>query len=454
MHLHFMGIGGIGMSGLADLAVSRGFSVGGCDMKLNGLLHRLTDRGASITQGHDPRHLAHSIDLLVYSTAVSPSEPELADARARGIPTMTRGQFLAEFTRQQRLIAVAGAHGKTTTSGMAAQLLLQAGWDPTIVVGGKLLSLGSNAHFGRGTYAVAESDESDGSFLHLFPEVAIVTNLDREHLNHYQTFERLLAAFYQFVEQIAPGGTLIRCSDDPLVRRILTHPQQISYGFLPGADVTVSVSLLRGHGSRFHALWNGRSLGTFALQVPGRHNILNALGVVALGLTLDIPLGTIREALAYYQGAQRRFQVVRLPGDIWFVEDYAHHPEEIQATLAADAVTGRRRLVVFQPHRYSRTQSLEREFSGCFDRADGVIITDIYSAFERPIPGISGERLAGLIKAHGHPCVRYVPKLELPSFVNRIAHAGDTVFFLGAGDINEVCHELATSLSSSTRTAR
>src|SRR3989338_7963578 len=301
MHVHFMGIGGIGMSGLADLGVSRGFSVGGCDVTFNGLLNRLVDRGASIAQGHDPRHLAHPIDLLVYSTAVSPSEPELADARARGIPTMTRGQFLAEFTRDKRLIAVAGAHGKTTTSGMAAQLLLQAGWDPTIVVGGKLLSLGTNARFGRGTYAVAESDESDGSFLHLFPEVAIVTNLDREHLNHYQTFERLLAAFYQFVEQIASDGTLIRCYDDPVVRRILTHPQQISYGFLPGADVTVSVSFLRGHGSRFRAMWNGRSLGTFQLQVPGRHNILNALGVVALGLTLDIPLGTIREALANYQ---------------------------------------------------------------------------------------------------------------------------------------------------------
>src|SRR3989338_140568 len=361
MHLHFMGIGGIGMSGLADLAVSRGFSVGGCDVKLNGLLNRLTDRGASIALWHDPRHLAHPVDLLVYSTAISPSEPELAEARAHGIPTMTRGQFLAEFTREKRLIAVAGAHGKTTTSGMAAQLLLQAGWDPTIMVGGKLLSIGTNARFGRGAYAVAESDESDGSFLHLFPEVAIVTNLAREHLNHSRTFERLLAAFYQFVEQITPGGTLIRCSDDPLVRRILTHPQQISYGFLPGADVTVSRILLHGHGSRFQAVWNGRSLGTFQLQVPGRHNILNALGVVALGLMLDIPLGTIREALADYQGAQRRLQEVRLPGDIWFVEDYAHHPEEIQATLAADAVTGRRRLVVFQPHRYSRTQSLRSE---------------------------------------------------------------------------------------------
>jgi len=417
-------------------------------------VHRLADRGASILLGHDPVHLAKPIDLLVYSAAVSPSEPELAQARARGIPTMTRGRFLAELTQDKRLIAVAGAHGKTTTSGMAAQLLLQAGWDPTIIIGGKLVSLGTNARAGRGTYVVAESDESDASFLHLFPEVAIVTNIDREHLNHYHTFERLVAAFYQFVEQIKPGGTLIRCSDDPLVRRVLTHPQQLSYGFNPGADVTVSRSCLSGHGSRFEAAFNGRSLGTFHLRVPGRHNILNALGVVALGLTLDIPLGTIRDALAAFQGTQRRFQVFHLPGDIWFVEDYAHHPEEIQVTLDADAVAGRRRLVVFQPHRYSRTQSLEREFSGCFDRADGVIITDIDSAFERPIPGVSGERLAGLVRAHGHPWVRYVPKRDLSAFVNRVAHAGDTVFFLGAGDIGELCHELAQRLSSPARTPR
>jgi len=449
-----MGIGGIGMSALADLALADGCSVGGCDLKFNGLLHRLADRGASILLGHDPLHLAKPVDLLVYSSAVAPNEPELAHARARGIPTMTRGRFLAQLTRHKRLMAVAGAHGKTTTSGMAAQLLLQAGWDPTIIVGGKLLSLGTNARAGRGTCVIAETDESDGSFLHLFPEVAIVTNIDHEHLNYYQTFERLLAAFYQFVEQIRPGGTLIRCSDDPLIRRILTHPQQVSYGFNPGADVTVSRVAFNGHGSQFRAVFNGRSLGTFHLRLPGRHNILNALGVVALGLTLDIPLGTIREALAEYRGAQRRFQVFRLPGDIWFVEDYAHHPEEIQATLAADAVADRRRLVVFQPHRYSRTQSLEREFSGCFDRADGVIVTDIYSAFERPLPGVSGERLAGLIKAHGHPWVRYVPKRDLPSFVNRVAHAGDTVFFLGAGDIGELCHELAQRLSSAARIAR
>jgi UDP-N-acetylmuramate--alanine ligase len=334
---------------------------------------------------------------------------------------------------------------------MASQLLIQAGWDPTVVVGGLMLSLGTNARSGTGAYMVAESDESDGSFLLLSPDIAIVTNIDREHLNHYGTFARVVEAFEQFVSRLRPGGTLIRCADDPVIRERLSHPSQVSYGFGPGADVTAEPVQLHGFGSRFRAAYHGRSLGVFTLQVPGRHNVLNALAVISLGLTLELPLVTIREALRQFRGTGRRFQVVRLPGDIWFVEDYAHHPAEIRATLAADALPERHRVVVFQPHRFSRTQSLEAELTTCFDRADGVIVTDIYSACEPPIPGISGERLAGLIKAHGHPCVRYVPKPELPVFVSRIARSGDTIFFLGAGDIGELCHDLAARLHSPAR---
>jgi len=444
--LHFMGISGIGVSALAEICLSRGLRVSGCDLKLNGASHQLEDRGALITTGHDPSHLAGDVELVVYSAAVPSHEPELLAARARGIPAISRGQLLAELAAEKRLIAVAGAHGKTTTSGMASELLLHAGWEPTVVVGGVMLSLGTNARYGRGAYLVAETDESDGSFLLLAPEVAIVTNIDREHLNYYQSFERLVAAFQRFVEQITPGGVLIRCADDPLIHRLLSHPRQLSYGLNRHAEVTAQRVVLTGHGSSFQALYNGRSLGSFSLQVPGRHNILNALAVISLGLTLDIPLITVREALVKFQGTKRRFQVSRLPGDIWFVEDYAHHPAEIQATLTADTMAGRRRLVVFQPHRFSRTHLLEREFTQCFDQADGVIVTDIYPAYELPIPGISGERLAGLIRAHGHPCVRYVPKLDLLSYVSRVAHAGDTVFFLGAGDIGELCHDLAARL--------
>ena len=358
------------------------------------------------------------------------------------------------LSAERRLIAVAGAHGKTTTSGMISQLLLDAGWDPTVAVGGLMMSTGTNARAGRGAYLVAETDESDGSFLLLSPQVAIVTNIDREHLNRYGTFERLIEAFREFTGRLGPSGTLIRCVDDPVIRRELLHPRRIDYGLSAWAEVTAASIRLHGHGSSFRASWNGRSLGAFALHVPGRHNILNALGVISLALALDMPMVTVREALAAFRGTERRFQVLRLPGDIWFVEDYAHHPSEIQATLAADAIVGRHRLVVFQPHRFSRTQSLEREFSGCFDRADGVIVTDIYSAFESPIPGISGERLADLIKAHGHPCVRYVPKGDLSTFVSRIAQPGDTIFFLGAGDIGEICHDLAKRLHASPRAPR
>lgn len=454
MHVHFMGIGGIGVSGLAGVCLEQGCVVSGCDTKLNASARRLQERGVSVLVRHHPSHLADPPDLVVYSSAVSNQEPELVEARAKGLRTITRGQLLADLSVGRFLVGIAGAHGKTTTSGMASQLLVQAGWDPTIVVGGIMLSMGTNARSGKGSFLVAETDESDGSFLHLAPNVALVTNIDREHLNHYQSFERLVQAFERFVSQIRPGGTLIRCVDDPLIRERLAHPSQLSYGFDPNADVSLEALSPRGHGSRFRARFRGRSLGGFSLQVPGRHNVLNALGVISLGLVLDIPLVTIREAIAGFQGTGRRFQVMRLPGDIWFVEDYAHHPSEIQATLAADAVDGRHRLVVFQPHRFSRTQSLEREFSACFDRADGVIVTDIYAAFEPPIPGISGERLAGLIKAHGHPCVRYVPKQDLSTFVGRIARPGDTIFFLGAGDIGELCHDLAARLHSPGRTAR
>ena len=381
-------------------------------------------------------------------------EPELIEARARGLRTISRGELLAELASEKQLVAVAGAHGKTTTSGMAAELLRHAGWDPTIVVGGLMRTLGTNARWGSGSYLVAETDESDGSFLLLHPKIALVTNIDREHLNHYHSFERLVEAFVQFVDQVSPGGALIRCADDPLVRQVLSHPHQISYGWDASAEVTAERYRLTGHDSVFRARYNGRSLGTFALQVPGRHNILNALGVISLGLALEISLITIREALRLFQGTERRFQVFRLPDDIWFIEDYAHHPSEILATLAADVVDSRHRIVVFQPHRFSRTKSLEREFAACFDRADGVIVTDIYPAFEAPIPGVSGERLAKLIQEHGHPCVRYVPKQELPSYVGRIARAGDTIFFLGAGDIGDLCHAMATRLRSPARAAR
>lgn len=443
-----MGVSGIGVSGLAAVCRERGCVVSGCDPKLNGVARRLEAQGAAVSVGHDARHVDDPIELLVYSSAVSGREPELLEARARGIRTMSRGELLAALAADRPLIAVAGAHGKTTTSGMASQLLIQAGWDPTVVVGGVMLSIGTNARSGTGAYLVAETDESDGSFLLLSPRIAIVTNIDREHVNHYRTFGRLVEAFEQFVGQLAPGGVLIACADDEMVRDALRSPSRLTYGLDQAADVTAEGIRLLGDGSRFQAVYNGRTLGPFTLQVPGRHNVLNALAVISLGLTLEIPLITVREALAGFEGTKRRFQRLRLPGDIWFVEDYAHHPSEIRATLDADVIRDRHRLVVFQPHRFSRTQLLERELTVCFDQADGVIVTDIYPAFESPIPDVSGERLARLIKAHGHPCVRYVPKEELTSFVRCIAQPGDTIFFLGAGDIGELCHDVAARLHS------
>ena len=449
LRVHLIGIGGIGMSGLAAICLERGCIISGCDTKPGGSPSRLQQRGVAVSLGHHPSHIDREmVDLVVYSSAVSEQEPELITARTSGLRTISRGQLLAALTMDRELIAIAGAHGKTTTSGMASQLLIHAGWDSTIIVGGVMLSIGTNAQSGNGSYLVAETDESDGSFLHLHPRISIITNIDREHLNHYETFDRLLGAFQQFIAQVRPGGTIIGCDDDATVRRLLDGIPHLGYGLDDGADVCATHIMPDGHQSRFLVRYQGQSLGTFSLQVPGRHNILNALGVVALGLTLELPLVTIREALANFRGTQRRFQVFRLPGDIWLVEDYAHHPSEIQATLDADVIRERHRLVVFQPHRFSRTKSLEREFTTCFDRADGVIVTDIYPAFESPIPGVSGQRLADLIKAHGHPCVRYVPKQELSTYVRCIARSGDTIFFLGAGDIGELCHDVADRLHS------
>lgn len=446
MRVHFVGVGGIGMSGLAAMCLDRGCVVSGCDTALNAIIRGLQERGATIRRGHHPRHLEEGVDLVVYSSAVPGDAPELREARECGIRTMTRGELLAALAHDRHLVAIAGAHGKTTTSGMASQLLVQAGWDPAVVVGGVMLSLGTNARAGSGTYMVAETDESDGSFLHLAPRYAIVTNVDREHVNYYQTYDHLVGAFAQFIRQLEPGGTLIRCHDDAEVRRLPSCPTQISYGMTEGAEVTAEAIRLQGYGSRFLARARGRALGEFRLQVPGRHNVLNALAVIALGVALELPLTTMQDALGAFRGTRRRFQLFRSPSDIWLVEDYAHHPSEIRVTLDADPMSERHRLVVFQPHRFSRTQLLEREFARCFERADGVIVTDIYSAFEPPIPGVSGERLALAIRAGGHPWVRYVPKGDLRSFVSRVAQPGDTIFFLGAGDIGEVCHALATQL--------
>ncbi len=444
--IHFMGIGGIGVSGLARVCVSRGYKVSGCDHKKRGDAKDLTDKGVQIFEGHHPKHILQGVDVLVYSSAVEDHNAELLEARARGLRVMGRGEFLAEMAASKRLIAVAGSHGKTTTSGMAGQVLLEAQWDPTVLVGGIMLSQQTNAHAGEGQFFVAETDESDGSFLRTSPHIAIITNVDKEHLNYYETFDRLVRSFQTFIDKVKDPGSVIACIDDPVVRKHLYHRGMMTYGTSHDADVTAEDFEFEGSHSTFRVRYRGRNLGKFRLRVPGRHNILNALAVISLAIHLDISLITVRDALWAYRGTKRRFQMVQLPNDIWIVEDYAHHPSEIRATLDAAHLGNRHRLVVFQPHRYSRTQSLESDFAACFQDADGVIVTDIYSAFEANIPGVSGERLAHLIQDQGHPCVRYVPKDDLSGYMRKVAQSGDTIFFLGAGDIGEFGRDLAQQL--------
>lgn len=447
-HVHFMGIGGIGMSGLARISVAQGLKVSGCDHSKRDETSDLSQQGVPICQGHHPKHLLEDVSVLVYSSAVDPLNPELLEARARGLRVMGRGEFLAEMAGSKRLIAVAGSHGKTTTSGMAGQLLREAQWDPTILVGGIMLSHQTNAIPGKGTYFVAETDESDGSFLKTNPQMAIITNVDKEHLNYYETFERLVRSFQTFLDKIKSPGSVIACIDDPIVRQHLFHRNMLTYGFRPDADLTAEDLAFEGNFSQFRARYRGRDCGLFRLKVPGKHNVLNALSVLGLALKLEIPLMTARDALWSYRGTKRRFQMIRLPNDICVVEDYAHHPSEICATLDAAHLGNRHRLVVFQPHRFSRTKSLEADFAKCFFDADGIIVTDIYSAFEPEVPGVSGERLAHLIQEQGHPCVRYVPRVELAEHLKQVAQPGDTIFFLGAGDIGEFGRDLAQQLRS------
>lgn len=453
MHIHFMGISGIGMSGLARICQSMGVRVSGCDRRLNKSSEQLQSLGVEVHHCHSVEHIDSEVDILVCSTAVPQDNPEILRAQRCGVRVMSRGKLLAELADTKRLIAIAGAHGKTTTTAMAAQLLLEVDWDPTVVVGGYMLSTQTNAHAGQGTYMVAEADESDGSFLHLFPEIAIITNIDREHMNYYKTFDRLINSFKDYVERVAPSGILIACWDDPLVREHIAHPHLLTYGLHDDAHVTANSVIFLGQTVQFCASYRGRSLGKFIIPIPGEHNLKNALAIISLGLILDIPMISVRDALAKFRGTQRRFQMMQLPSDIWLVEDYAHHPAEIRATLGVDNRGTRHRLAVFQPHRFTRTKYLEKEFADCFEGADGVIVTDIYDAMEQPIPGVSGERLAGLIQESGHPCVTYVPKRELSSHISRMAQSGDTIFFLGAGDIGEMCHAMANRLCSSERTA-
>lgn len=435
--IHFIGIGGSGMSGLAEVLLNMGYQVSGSDLKASDVTERITRLGGRVFTGHAASNI-EGTQVVVYSSAVKHDNPELSAARALGIPVIPRADMLAELMRMKYGVAIGGSHGKTTTTSMVAAVLQRGGLDPTIVVGGRLLTLGANAKLGHGRFLVAEADESDGSFLRLAPAVTVVTNIDREHLDHYKDLDDIRQAFTYFANRVPFYGVTVLCVDDENVRGILPQvtKRHILYGTREEAEIRGLALELKGQRSVFEVEAEGRALGRIELRVPGRHNALNALAAVAVGLELEIAFAHIAEALADFNGVGRRFE---LRGEVLGVrvfDDYGHHPTEIAATLAAAKGVGGRVLVMFQPHRYSRTQALREEFGRCFGDADRVWVLDVYAAGESPIPGISGQTVVDAAHANGARHVAYAPTAEAAvAAVVREARAGDMILTLGAGDI-------------------
>jgi UDP-N-acetylmuramate--alanine ligase len=439
--VHFVGIGGIGMSGLAEVLLELGYRVTGSDLKFSPITERLTARGAVVFRGHKAENIAGA-KAVVVSSAVNTDNPEVEEARRLAIPVIPRGELLAELMRQKFGIAVAGSHGKTTTTSMTAVILSHAGFDPTIVVGGRVGMMGgANARLGKSDYLVVESDESDGSFLKLAPIVAVVTNIDREHLDHYAGLGEIRRAFAEFVGKVPFYGAAILCLDDENVQQILpaVNRRTITYGLSAQADLRITNSSAAHLASEFHLDFRGRDLGCFRLHIPGAHNVLNATAAIAVGLELEIPAETIREALASFSGVDRRFQIRGTERGVTVIDDYGHHPTEIRATLAAARACRYKKIhVLFQPHRYTRTDALMDEFARAFHQADTVHVMDIYAASEEPIEGVNAEALAARIRAFGHRGAHYAGSMERGmEAVIAEAQPGDAIVTLGAGSVSQ-----------------
>jgi len=447
--IHFVGIGGIGMSGIAEVLLNLGYGVTGSDLRASDTTRRLESLGGRVFVGHDAAHVS-DVDVVVTSSAVRRDNPEVLEARRRKIPVIPRAEMLAELMRLKYGVAIAGSHGKTTTTSMAAHVLAHAGLDPTAVVGGKVNTFGSNAKLGRGEYMVVEADESDGSFLHIPPTIAIVTNVDPEHLDHWKTVEALRRGFVDFVNRVPFYGLAILCIDHPGVQSLLPDVEKryVTYGESPQADYRADHIELDGHSVRFDAFRAGMPLGRFEVPMVGRHNALNALAVVALGDEMGVPADRVREALRAFRGVQRRFTVRGEAAGVTVVDDYGHHPAEVRATLSGAHEAFRRRVVcAFQPHRYTRTRDLLEDFATAFHDADVLLVTDVYAAGEEPIPGATAAALVDVIRARGHRDVTHVPRAELARAVRARVTPGDLVLTLGAGDVTAVGPELLALLA-------
>jgi UDP-N-acetylmuramate--alanine ligase len=447
--IHFVGVGGVGMSGIAEVLRAHGFEVSGSDIAEGETTRRLREHGITVSLGHAAEHVQRA-DVVVFSSAVTRDNPELVEARRRGVPVIPRAEMLAELMRLQDGIAIAGSHGKTTTTSLVATVLRAAQLDPTVVIGGKLNVLGSGATMGSGRLLVAEADESDGSFLHLTPVISVITNIDPEHLDFYPDHEAIKDAFVKFAANVPFYGLVVACLDHPHVQDILPRIDKrvATYGLATQADYSASDLSIEGLSTSFALVRRGEPMGRFRVRMPGVHNVLNALATIVVADEVGVDHAVTREALETFAGVQRRFTIVGEARGVTVVDDYGHHPQEIEPTLeAARRAYGRRLVVAFQPHRYSRTHHLFDELTRAFNRADVLLVTDVYAAGEAPIEGADSAHLAEAIRAHGHRDVTHVARREdlVATLVER-CRPGDIVITLGAGSITRTGPELLKAL--------
>ena len=448
-HIHFVGIGGIGMSGIAEVLLNLGYTVSGSDQSESDTTQRLASLGAMVSKGHAASNLINA-DVVVTSTAIKPDNPEVVVAHDRGIPVIPRAEMLAELLKMKFSIAVSGMHGKTTTTSMISTVLAQCGLDPTMVIGGKLASIGSNARLGNGEVIVAEADESDGSFLKLSPSIAVITNIDREHLDYYSGIDHIKEAFIQFANIVPFYGSTILCLDNEHVREILPRIKRrtISYGIDEAADYRAGNVRFAGSCSTFDLAYKGKLLGAVSLSVPGLFNVYNAMATIAVARELDLDFPDIVNGIKAYIGVHRRLEIKGKAAGITVVDDYGHHPTEIRATLAAaKQVWNDRLIVVFQPHRYTRTKALFHDFLGAFADADILIVTDIYAASEPEMEGMHSAILCEAIRGQGHANVHYIPGFDaIADYLASIVRPGDTVITQGAGSVWRVGEALLKRL--------
>ena len=445
--IHFVGIGGIGMSGIAEVLLNLGYKISGSDLKSSAVTQRLASLGATIFEGHLAENVPGA-EVIVTSSAIATDNPEVTEARKLHIPVIQRAEMLSELMRLKYGIAIGGMHGKTTTTSMVAAILAAGGLDPTVVVGGRVDALGSNARLGKSQYLVAEADESDRSFLKLSPILSVVTNIDREHMDCYRNMRDVKRTFLDFMDRVPFYGMIVACNDDPILRKLLPQVQRrvVTYGTRRGSDFLIKPGAaepqLGEHRplSHFRVSYRGKDLGDFTLHVPGLHNILNGTAAIAVAIGLDLEIDNVRTALENFRGVDRRFQLRGQADGVSVIDDYGHHPTEIKATLAAARQCGFRKIhVIFQPHRYTRTQELMDEFAGAFHDADTLSVLDIYAASEAPIEGVTGPALAERISQIGGKPASYVSSFEeAVGAVSGRAQDGDMVLTLGAGSVSQL----------------